>query len=95
MGLDSTSEVAKIISDNIRETQDIKESYADQGDASFLLAPFDTLKATGELIVTKKVYKSDSFILDHPTLGVLDSATLKLDGGYDSAQDEVLVDKSF
>lgn len=50
----------------------------------------EDFKLVGQVTLTKKVPLSDSFILDHPVQGELDSAVYKLDGGYDSGQEQVL-----
>jgi len=93
MGLDSTSQVAAIIGGLSREQGSIKESFADQGDSSFLLSPFESVKVSGEVVVTKNVYASDSLVWNHPVNGDLN--VFVWNGGYDSSQSEVLFDKSF
>jgi hypothetical protein len=82
MALDSTSQVAKIIGDLRKGQRVLEESIPDESDSNFLLAPSDGLKITGEVVFTKKLYDPQSFILDHPVQGELDSPILVIDGGY-------------
>ena len=72
MGLDSTSQIAEIIGNNIRETQTIKESYADSGDASFLLAPFNNVRVSGELTVNRRTIVG-VLTAGHPVYGEVDA----------------------
>ncbi len=74
------------------EQQGVKANLSpNEQDANAFIVNNEQLVIEMELTVTKKVPYSDSFILDHPVQGELDSATLKLDGGYDATQDEVLL----
>ena len=68
MSLDSTSQVAQVINSIASEQQDIKESYADEGDASFLMAPFESVKMTGEVDVYKRTI-SGVLVVGHVVYG--------------------------
>ena len=56
---------------------------------------YEDIKVPGQIIFTKKVPASDSFILDHPVQGELDSAVYKLDGGWDASQEVILEIQNF
>jgi len=85
MGLDSTSQVAQVLGNLIKEQRSSSEAIPDEVSSEFLLAPFEQVKVTVEVTGTKNTYANDSFILDHPIQGELDSSTYKLDGGYDGS----------
>lgn len=57
----------------------------EETDQSINLAPFDKIKVTLSQTTYKRYYPTNSFIIDHPVYGDIDSSTLALDGGY---QDE-------
>jgi len=84
MGLSSVSEVAQVINNLSSEQQDIKESYADEGDASFLLAPFETVTCDDSGSIIAHYLGTSSFYLDHPVYGDIDSSILHIDGDYAS-----------
>lgn len=83
MGLSASEELGRVIAQGINNTTQLKEDvFPSNADVAMLLAPFDKFKITLEVTGTKYTYPTDSFILDHPVYGELDSAVLQLDGGY-------------
>jgi len=81
---DSIAEIGRIIGNLSKEQSTIKENIsADETETQdTIYASFvSELQCTG--IINKLTYPTDSFILDHPIYGELDSSVLKLDGGYD------------
>lgn len=79
----AAKDLGKALGSMSREQQRIQENiYPDDPDAQLLLQIPDNITLSGTIVLTRFTYASDSFVLDHPVLGVLDSATLKLDGGY-------------
>jgi len=86
MALDTASKLGKLIGDNISKQGDIQENISPND-----TAPIDTIRNSEELVVegvmtlTRYHYASNSFVIDHPVYGELDSAILKIDGGYASA----------
>jgi hypothetical protein len=60
-----------------------------QADVSLILKSFEQLDLVAKQNVTKLILCDDAFVLDHPTLGELDSPTLKLDKAYCDFEDIV------
>jgi len=87
MALDGVSQLGKVLGGTISDQTEIKQNIS-----PYDTPPIDILKFSEELIsegvltVTKFTYASDSFIIDHPVLGIIDSPTLKIDGGYVGAE---------
>lgn len=84
MSLSDTSKLAQLLSEQNRETNDLKSNISPD-DNNVSLSLFDNERPiimSGLIVVSKYTYATDSFILDHPVYGSLDSATLALDGGY-------------
>lgn len=87
MGLGEAEELATYIGNISSEQDNIKENaFAEEAINSFLLAPFETVKVSALLVVTKRTYGTTSFIIDHPVYGELDSSILELDGGYSGSE---------
>ena len=83
MSSDSARELGRLLAGNANETQNLKEDLLpDAVDQNFLLAPTDRITLAVAVTGIQWLYPTDSFIIDHPTYGELDSSTLKLDGGY-------------
>ena len=65
------------------EQSEIKDNLtAEEPGAALNLFFKQQIRPSGHITLTKKFFPDDSFILDHPVYGELDSPTLKLDGGY-------------
>jgi hypothetical protein len=60
-----------------------------QADVSLILKSFEQLNLVTKQNVTKLILCDDAFVLDHPTLGELDSPTLKLDKAYCDFEDVI------
>ena len=81
----TASEVGKIIGKTISEQSVVKENLsADSADNELNVINQEELVVDGKITITKKIYATDSFILDHPVQGELDSAVYKLDEGYEA-----------
>ena len=79
----SSIALGNILGQNIKNTDEYKQDMAETGDINFItFAPLHTINVTGTYVVTKYLLTTDSFVLDHPVYGELDSSVLKLDGGY-------------
>lgn len=93
----SAKELGRILGQLANNQSAIKENLsADDVNAQFNVVNSEQFEVHGSLTLTKKTYASDSFILDHPTQGELDSSTLLLDGGYlASSTDVTLYTKEF
>ena len=88
--------VGKKISQSINEGQDLSGNISpDEANATLLIVRNETIELTGEVTITKKVYDTNAFVLDHTVRCDLDSSTLELDTGYDDTQEEVVVNKAF
>lgn len=85
MGLSSAEKLGHMIAMANNNTTDLKEEvFPSDVTAAMLLAPYDRLAVRMTITADKNYYASDSFILDSPTQGILDSSTLQIDGGYGS-----------
>lgn len=71
--------IAGVANEQVRMKEDI---IPDEINQSIVLTPFDSIRLLEEVSAYKKYYPTNSFILDHPIYGELDSSVLQLDGGY-------------
>ena len=77
MGLSAAEELGKLIANNINDTQAIKNDVLpDETDQSLNLVPKERMRVTLAQSTIIRYYPTDSFILDHPVYGELDSSTL-------------------
>jgi len=86
MSLDPVKKLAETLAQTANEQTSIKENLsADDSEALLQTQLSETVVVDGTLGLTavKHTYALDSFVLDHPTLGDLDSSVLALDGGYE------------
>lgn len=68
---------------NIQTTDTINQQrFESENVTELYIVSMDSIRLTSTTIISSLVYPSDSFILDHPVYGELDSSILKLDGGY-------------
>jgi len=79
----SAEELGRIIGGIARQQSNIQENISpDEADA--LLNVYNTEQLVIEVVmtVTTKCYDANTFVIDHPVYGDIDSATLLIDGGY-------------
>lgn len=89
MSLDSVSTIGEAIGSLSKEQDRIKENLsADDAEDLFQVVTIEFLRLGGSVTLNKLMYPTNSFILDHVVYGELDSATLQLDGGYDTGHPE-------
>jgi hypothetical protein len=87
----AAQELGKTLGKLAYQQSRIQENISpDDPNGQFLLFAGERVKVHGRVRVTRKYYLADSFVLDHPVQGYLDSATYKLDGGYDDSQELVV-----
>lgn len=79
--------LASITNSQSRLNQNI--SY-EEVDPLIQITPIESISLTQTTFIYKKYYPTDSFIIDHPVYGEVDSSVLKLDGGYLSGSEQVL-----
>jgi hypothetical protein len=83
MSLDPIKVLAENIASTANDQETIKQNISgDDTEALLQLQSSEGVLITGTLIATKYTYATDSFILDHPVYGYLDSTYLKIDGNY-------------
>lgn len=83
MSLSSASQLGSIIGGLANSQTQMKEDLVpDEIDQALVITPQEQLVIEDRVVVTKGLYGSTSFIIDHPVYGYVDSATLSLDGGY-------------
>lgn len=85
MALDYASKIGAAIGSMSKEQDTIKENISpDDPEDQFQIVTFEFLRLGGTATLTQLMYPTDSFILDHPVYGELDSNVLQIDGGYDT-----------
>jgi len=85
MALDGISKLGTALGKLSSDQSEIKQNISpDETDAIDYIVNYEEVVVEGTVIGTKRTYASDSFIIDHPVLGDIDSSTLKIDGGYDT-----------
>jgi len=83
MSLDATSKLGSVIGGLTNDQDTIKQNLSpDDSESQEQLVAFEQEVHQGSILVIQKNYPTDSFVIDHPVYGYIDSATLKLDGGY-------------
>jgi hypothetical protein len=81
--MNDSKDLGRILGGIIQQQQSLQENvYPDDPSAQLQLVQAETIAFTEHGTVLGYFYADTSFILDHPVLGVLDSSTLALDGGY-------------
>lgn len=86
MTLDNLKILARTISGIASEQDTIKQNLSGTEQESQLVANFNfNVVASGIFTATKFLYATDSFIIDHPIQGEINSSVYKLDGGYQNA----------
>ena len=84
MSLTEESKVGAIIGKLSTNQDEIKQNLSpDQANAQEQFFMTEPVIIRGIMTANALIYSNTSFILDHPVYGELDSAVLKLDGGYD------------
>lgn len=79
--------LASITNSQSRLNQNI--SY-EEVDPLIQITPIESISLAQTTFIYRKYYPTDSFILDHPVYGEVDSSVLKLDGGYLAGSEQVL-----
>jgi hypothetical protein len=84
MTLDETKMLARTIAGMSQEQDTIKQNLSpDESEAQLITGFTYNVITQGTLVANAYLYATDSFIIDHPVYGELDSPVLKLDGGYE------------
>ena len=72
-----------VLGKNVQTVNDLNQTVFDsEGLSDLNIVGINSIQLSTSIICTKNIYPSDSFILDHPVYGSLNSAVYKLDGGY-------------
>ena len=83
MALDSISQLGQILGSMSSNQTTLSQNISpDENEAQLNLFWGMNVLLVSTLTINAKTYATDSFILDHPVQGALDSAVYKLDGGY-------------
>ena len=84
--MNSAKDLGRIIGKLAQDQQTLQENvYPDDPSAQLQLIQSESIAWSGTLVLTKKSYSATSFVLDHPVYCDIDSATLEIDGGYQSS----------
>ncbi len=85
MAISEVDKLAGVINGITTTQEELKSNLsADDGESQEQLYLGEQISIGGTVTLTQKNYATESFILDHPVYGELDSAVYKLDGGYAS-----------
>lgn len=80
---DRATELGKELGRSLQSQNRIQQNMsADESDAQLNIYNTEDFVIEGTLTVSSLSIATDSFVLDHPVYGELDSPTLQLDGGY-------------
>lgn len=91
MSLSSASQFGKVVADLANTQNRLSENISyDEADPLIQITPLEAISLSSTTFVYKKFYPTDSFILDHPVYGYVDSSVLELDGGYLAGSEQVL-----
>jgi len=86
MALDSATALGEMIGKLSADQDNIKENISpDDTETQEQVYAQEEVVSEGDIQVIRKNYADDSFVIDHPVLGYINSATLKIDGGYGGA----------
>ena len=83
MALDGVSQLADVIGGQSQSIDSLKENIsAEVTGAQEQIVVGASIAHTGTLTVNMLTIATDSFVLDHPVYGEVDSPVLHIDGGY-------------
>ena len=82
MALNSASQLGSMIGGLSSQQDNIMDNMTGDDESQDQLFSTDELVVEGTIVLNKLTYPTDSFILDHPVYGDIDSSVLKIDGGY-------------
>jgi hypothetical protein len=89
MVLNQAKELGRTIAGQQKQIDGLKQEISpNDPSASFPLFAQETFSVPQTVTFTKRVLSSTSFYIDHPVYGDIDSATLALDGDYDTGDPE-------
>ena len=92
MSLNSEIELGRALGKLKQEQEvNIKDNLSPvEEDALLNVWNSEFIRLGGTITVTKLLYPTDSFIVDHPVYGEVDSPVLKIDGGYSDPEGELV-----
>jgi len=83
MPVSNISKLGNVINGIASEQDSIKENLSpDDSETQEQLVMFEKFIITGDVTLNKLEYADDSFVIDHPVYGDIDSTTLLIDGGW-------------
>lgn len=88
MTLDPVKKLGRVLGSMSKDQQVTNENLTPEDVESQLqLLNSEVVEVVGSVTLTAKYYSSESFVIDHPVYGELDSSVLELDGGYDTTSE--------
>ena len=82
---DSATELGQMLGNLAKGQSDLQSNaFGDEGEGLLNLSTNESLVMTGTLTATAYYYSATSFVIDHPVYGNINSATLAMDGDYDT-----------
>ncbi len=85
MAIDIISRLGNVLGKSISDQSILRENIRPEDpNALIQVGARERIIVTGTLVINKGTLGTDSFVIDHPVYGELDSSVFKLDGGYSS-----------
>jgi hypothetical protein len=79
----STQEIGRMLGKMASEQNALANDITPQEEfPQYVLSNQEAITITGSVTLTKYLFATDAFILDHPKYGELDSSVYALDNGY-------------
>jgi len=83
VNISDTRELGNLLGTSLKSANDYKADFVEsEYNADITLASLATVRVTGSWYIYKKLLGDESFVIDHPVYGELDSSILEIDGGY-------------
>lgn len=81
--MDSATQLGQLLGSIVNQQSKLASQISpDDSDPLLTLQNTDRIVVEGLLSITSRLYPTDSFIIDHPIYGDINSSVLLIDGGY-------------
>jgi len=85
MPINDTAKLGSMLTKQADEQDAIKDNISpDDSETQEQIYLSELIRVGGTVTINRKDYAANTFVIDHPVYGDIDSATLLIDGGYAS-----------